>query len=92
MQDILEIASDLITGDRAQQHGEVIQNHRHIAEIWNGYLYDKFCDAAVPLTGADAANMMELLKIARRKAGAHNPDDYVDAAGYAAIAHECATK
>ena len=46
----------------------------------------------MPLTGADAANMMELLKIARRKAGAHNPDDYVDAAGYAAIAHECATK
>jgi hypothetical protein len=34
--------------------------------------------------------MMELLKIARRKLGVLNPDDYVDGAGYAAVAFECA--
>ena len=34
--------------------------------------------------------MMELLKIARRKLGVFNPDDYVDGAGYAAVAFECA--
>ena len=34
--------------------------------------------------------MMELLKIARRKLGRFNKDDYIDGAGYAAVALECA--
>mgnify|MGYP003631514948 CR=1 FL=1 len=41
------------------------------------------------ITSADAANMMELLKIARRKLGGLNVDDYTDGAGYAAVAYEC---
>jgi len=35
--------------------------------------------------------MMELLKIARRKLGDLNVDDYTDGAGYAAVAYECRT-
>jgi hypothetical protein len=34
--------------------------------------------------------MMTLLKVARTKIGSHNPDDYVDGAGYMAIAGEIA--
>lgn len=33
---------------------------------------------------------MEILKIARSSNGGHNPDDYEDAAAYAALAGECA--
>ena len=61
------------------------QNHHNIAMLWNGYLHDKDT-----LTAEDVANMMELLKIARRKLGTFNEDDYVDGAGYAAVALECA--
>ena len=36
--------------------------------------------------------MMELMKIARRKSGALKKDNYIDGAGYAAVAFECAEK
>ena len=36
--------------------------------------------------------MMVLLKVARTKTGAHNPDDYIDMTGYAAIAAELADR
>ena len=82
--EILKKASSLVSGDRDQQHGEMLKNHENIAQLWNGYLYNKKI-----LTGEDVANMMELLKIARRKMGAFNEDDYVDGAGYSAVAYQC---
>tara|TARA_R110000822_G_scaffold89145_3_gene206148 strand:+ start:335 stop:649 length:315 start_codon:yes stop_codon:yes gene_type:complete len=63
----------------------MLENHENIAKLWNGYLYNK-----EELSASDVANMMELMKVARRKAGAFNADDYVDGAGYAAVAYECA--
>jgi hypothetical protein len=86
--DVLRRALSLITGDRATEHGPVWENHTNIAHLWNGYLNDK----ADPLDASDVANMMELLKIARRKSGKINVDDYVDGAGYAAAAYECASR
>tara|TARA_R100000700_G_scaffold1924_1_gene4288 strand:+ start:1601 stop:1891 length:291 start_codon:yes stop_codon:yes gene_type:complete len=85
---ILKEAASLILDDRADTHGDMIENHRNIAQLWQGYLHDKMHHAG-RITAHDAANMMELLKVARRKTGAHNDDDYIDAAGYAAVAHEC---
>ena len=82
---VLEQALDLVSGDRADAHGPIWENHNNIAMLWNGYLYNKDY-----LLAADVANMMELLKIARRKLGALNEDDYIDGAGYAAVALECA--
>lgn len=38
----------------------------------------------------DVANMMEILKVARRYNGTFNPDNYVDGCGYSAVAYECA--
>jgi len=83
--EVLETALDLVTGDRASTHGSIQENHENIARLWNGYMYNKD-----NLAASDVANMMELLKIARRKTGILNMDDYVDAAGYAAVAYECA--
>tara|TARA_R100000988_G_C4002612_1_gene170122 strand:+ start:1906 stop:2118 length:213 start_codon:yes stop_codon:yes gene_type:complete len=60
------------------------ENHENIARLWNGYLYNKS-----HLTAEDVANLMELLKIARRKLGNFNEDDYTDGAGYAGVALEC---
>jgi|TARA_R110002020_G_scaffold6967_5_gene29434 hypothetical protein len=62
-------------------------NHENIAQLWTGFLWQKL--GKNHITASDAASMMELLKIARRKLGALNVDDYTDGAGYAAVAYEC---
>ena len=83
--EVLETASAIVTGDRASAHGSIPETHENIARLWNGYMYNKG-----ELTAHDVANMMELMKVARRKNGSLNIDDYVDGAGYAAVAYECA--
>ncbi len=83
--DVLEKALEITQGDRSNTHGSMVECHENIARLWNAYLYNK-----AHLKAPDVANMMELLKIARRKLGALNFDDYVDGAGYAAVAFECA--
>ena len=84
--DILQEALDLVTKDRDSSYGHMNENHQNIADLWAAYLNRLKGD----LSAADAANMMELLKIARRKTGELNRDDFVDGAGYAAVAYTCA--
>jgi hypothetical protein len=76
-------AARIVGGDRARTHGDKTTNHTNIATLWSAYL-------GVPITATQAAVMMVLLKAARTKAGAFNPDDYVDMVGYAACAGEIA--
>ena len=84
-QSVLKRAAELVGGDRGETHGGMWENHDNIARLWNGYLHN-----VESLTAHDVANMMELLKVARRKSGKCNDDDYVDGAGYAGVAYECA--
>lgn len=86
---ILDSASELVCGERAKQHGDIKENHEKIAAIWNGILAASG-KIAKPLDAHDAANMMEGLKIARRYTGKFNLDDYVDGAGYSALAGQIA--
>ena len=83
--DILNIASQLVNNDRNDQHGDMTTNHINIAKLWSAY-------NGVEFTAHDVAIMMALLKIARTKIGAVNPDDYVDACGYLGIAGEIASE
>tara|TARA_Y100000310_G_C20173190_1_gene574651 strand:+ start:198 stop:485 length:288 start_codon:yes stop_codon:yes gene_type:complete len=80
--DILDQAKALVEGDRAETHGDALILHIRIAGLWSAYIAQgkSFVDAH------DVAIMMALVKIARAKTGSHNPDDYIDMAGYAAIA------
>ena len=87
--DILTRAAALVGGDRENTHGSKLRNHWNIATMWNAYLSIRR-ESAGPLTALDAAHMMALLKIARTQLGAHNPDDYIDMAGYAGCAGEIA--
>jgi hypothetical protein len=85
--EILTTAANLVGGDRAKTHGDRYINHGKIASLWNAYLSNH----AGPLDPTDVANMMILLKIARTQSGGtHNDDNYIDAAGYAGVAGECA--
>jgi len=82
---VLETALEVVGGERASTHGSMLENHINIAQLWNAYLFNKD-----ELEASDVANMMELMKVARRKLGTLNRDDYVDGAGYAAVAYQCA--
>ena len=80
-QETLKIAASLISGDRAKKHGDMFHSHDLIAKFWSVYI-------GKAVEAHDVACLMALLKIARTQCGETNPDDYVDAAGYAAIAGE----
>lgn len=85
--EILRQAAGLVAGDRDRQHGSKVANHSNIATLWTAYLGNRL---ATPLEARDVALLMVLLKVARTKTGRHNPDDYLDMAGYAGCAGEIA--
>ena len=80
---ILMQAALLIDGERDRQHGDRALCLGQVAREWNTLLNVEFNPHLVAL-------MMAKVKIARMITGAHNPDDYVDAAGYIALAGELA--
>lgn len=89
-----ETAGKLVQGDRRETHGDFKENFEAIAGLWDAYLMGREYSCANPnnmLTKKDVAQMMVLLKIARTMNGRLNPDDYVDAIGYAMIAAGLAT-
>jgi hypothetical protein len=87
--EILMYAAQIVHGGRADQHGPKERNHANIARFWDAWMHGRLAPD-VHFTAHDVATMMELLKIARRKTGEFNLDDYVDGAGYAGIAGEIA--
>jgi hypothetical protein len=87
--DIAATAASLMSGDREQTHGPKRQNHDNIAALWNAYLAIRR-EPRGPLSAADVAHMMALLKVARTQLGANNVDDWIDGAAYMSIAGELA--
>lgn len=80
-EDILETASLAVSVDRQNSYGDAKSNFYKIAQLWSAYLGAKIDEE-------DVAHMMTLLKIARTLQGSYTKDNYVDAAGYEAIAGE----
>ena len=83
---ILMKAADLVGGDRANTHGDFWETHDNIARLWSAYLHNL---KSADLTAHHVCNMLELMKVGRRKNGERNQDDYVDGAGYAGGAWQC---
>ena len=82
---MLEATADLVDGDRNRTHGDKLQNFRNIAAIWSAYLTNA---GGKSVTAVQVCDLMELMKVARRQSGSHNPDDNIDGAGYAAVGLE----
>lgn len=80
----LETALQYVTKDRAEEHGDMLDVHSTAARLWDAYL------GTSALSAEDVAIMLALLKVARMRHGAGNGDNYVDLAGYAAVAAEVA--
>ena len=80
---LLEDAAKLITQDRNRTHGDYSLEAERISDIWSAICSETIPPENVPL-------MMIGLKVARASAGRMNRDDFVDIAGYAALAWQLA--
>ena len=76
--EILTEAAALVSGQRAEQHGDYVELHKRTAELWSAYL-------RTTLSPSDVAFCMVLLKVARDESGAPNEDDGIDASAYTAL-------
>ena len=81
--DILQQAERLITGDRAKEHGDASANFAKVAKMWSAMVGVEIAPRQVPL-------MMEAFKVARAWDNPGNKDNFIDAAGYAALSGELA--
>lgn len=88
---VLEKARLCICQDRQNQYGAPEDSFTSIANYWSLYLLSnkKLVEALSP---SDVALMMVLLKLARTEGHTHHVDNYVDMAGYAALAAELSEK
>lgn len=82
---VLAAARTAVCGHRATDYGTPEDNFGTIAKLWSVYKGTQF-------TATDVAMMMALLKVARIKSGSNTTDSFVDLAGYAACAAECAER
>lgn len=90
--DILAEADKIIHGERNEQYGKAEDAFDNIADLWNVYIGQQWQNDdgvklgyCYQLNAHDVAIMMILLKIARTQ-GTKKKDNYVDIAGYAALA------
>lgn len=86
---VLEEAKRCICQDRQDQYGAPEDSFFTIAQLWSTYLAGEHKLKCI-LSKEDVALMMVLLKVARTNGHKHHVDNYVDMAGYAALAAELA--
>ena len=82
---VLDIAKEYVTKDRAADHGNMEDNFSTIGKYWSVHL-------GVDVSATDVAVMMTLLKAARIKSNPSHPDNWVDACGYMACGGEIVGK
>lgn len=89
----LKKAAECVLHDRNDTYGGAPENSfGTIAKLWDVYLGDRlyrdFGESVI--NDSDVAMMMALLKVGRIITGNYHEDNYIDLAGYAACAMECA--
>ena len=73
----------IVSGDREEIYGPPADNLGDIAKYWSIF-------TRTELTADDVCSMLEIQKISRRRQTPGYMDNYVDAAGYAALGYELA--
>lgn len=79
--DILDTSKKIINGERQGTYGNAENSFAVIAGFWSVYLHK-------PISPADVANMMILMKVARNSSGVYKEDNWIDICGYAALGGE----
>jgi hypothetical protein len=83
----LRIAAEAVCGERNQSYGSPADDFRTQGEMFSSYL-SRTNGTKVVVTASDIAALMILVKIARQAHRA-KPDNWIDAAGYAACGAQC---
>lgn len=89
----IKSAEKCVCSDRNETYGGEPENSFGvIAKLWDTYLGDRLLRDSEDqqIYDSDVAMMMALLKIGRIITGNFHEDNYIDLAGYAACALECA--
>ena len=87
---ILQKSIELVSNDRASQHGDYLENHQNIADLWTVYLrMHKLISKDTKIEPDHVAELIQLQKIARGALGDFVLDNHIDGASYAAIAGAC---
>lgn len=86
--EILQAAEKCVCEDRQEQYGEPGDTFKAISLLLNAYKVSRKNGGI--FNAHDAAIMMALVKIGRIATGQFKEDNYIDAAGYLAIAGELA--
>lgn len=81
---IIEKVAKTILNDRQDTYGSPENSFQLIAMYWGLYL-------GINIRPDQVADMMELLKVARRQNQPFHLDNYIDSAGYAILAGELAS-
>ena len=81
---ILDAAKLCVSDEREKTYGSPENNFECAAQMISGYL-------GYPVDAADVAIILALVKISRMTSGVNISDNYLDLAGYAAIAGELTT-
>ena len=89
---ILQEALDLITTDRNVTYGDPAIQMNCAAQMSTIYLANTLGKNGGNITAHDLCVIVALMKISRIACGAYKRDNYVDAAGYLAIAGELKLK
>jgi len=76
---LLKTIGNLLNGPRAKSHGNFVDLHERVAELWTPVLKNG------PVTADKVALCMALLKVARDEVGEFNEDDCIDGAAYMAL-------
>lgn len=84
---VLKEAAQLVTVDRAKQHGSALDNFTLIAQYWTSHINSRY-GTALELKPNDVCDMMELLKVGRRNSSPGNIENSSDGCGYAALSYE----
>ena len=82
---LLGEASSLTATDRNKDYGDAVDNHEHIARIYNAITGQR-------LTARDITLVHQATKLARRQTSPLKKDHYVDNMAYVGIEYECAMK
>jgi len=82
--EVLDIASRIVTVDRAADHGDMEDNFTLIARYWSFHL-------GMNIEAHDVPVMMTLLKLARIKSNPRHEDNWIDGCGYLACGGEIVT-
>lgn len=83
--EITQEASEIVSEDRPETHGDARENHQHTADLWSAFL-------GTDIEAWEVAIMMTMVKASRAKVGGIDRDHFRDIAGYADIAYACAEK